>query len=235
VSPVENPTLLSDREISLVLTEYLGTERGATYEEIARQFLARASLLPTFRDFKRALYEYLIASVEPRYGQRQFYQRLSSKIARTLPQCDLQKPNEFLILRLSSQLLRFLVIESRNSPDHYVFMDLIGNIGAAETVGLLLRVVLQQSAVGHRHSRSTGRPSGGFGDANVYSSVPSAITCHKVKPDLERRFSILFDHYEMLPQEGVPWLVKSFENLHLAFAVHFGKVDLSFLKPTSPR
>jgi len=39
-----------------------------------------------------------------------------------------------------------------------------------------LALLLQQSAVGHRHSRSTGRSSGGFGDGNVYSSVPSAIT-----------------------------------------------------------
>jgi hypothetical protein len=55
------------------------------------------------------------------------------------------------------------------------------------------------------------------------------LICNKVKPYLEKRFSILFNHYESFAKEGVPWLVKSLENLQLAFSVHFGKVDLSCL------
>ena len=56
------------------------------------------------------------------------------------------------------------------------------------------------------------------------------LLCPKVKPYLEKRFSILFSHYESSSIIEVPWLVKSLENLHIAFSVHFGKADLSGLK-----
>jgi hypothetical protein len=56
------------------------------------------------------------------------------------------------------------------------------------------------------------------------------LMCGKAKPHLERRFSILFSHYESQSQDGVPWLIKSLENLHIALSVHFGNADVSFLK-----
>jgi len=101
------------------------------------------------------------------------------------------------MLRTSSQLLNYLVVESSHQPEHYIFIDMISNMGVTQTVGMLLKVVLM---------------------------------CKKVKPYLEKRFSILFNHYESFTSEGVPWLVKSLENIQLAFSVHFGKADLSCLK-----
>jgi ribosomal protein S30 len=56
------------------------------------------------------------------------------------------------------------------------------------------------------------------------------LLCSKVKPSLEKRFSILFNHYESSHREGVPWLIKSLENLQVAFSIHFGAVDLSLFK-----
>jgi hypothetical protein len=88
-------------------------------------------------------------------------------------------------------------VESIHKPDHYVFIDLIANMGVTRTVGLLLKIVLLSK---------------------------------KVTPYLEKRFSILFNHYESFTRDGVPWLVKSLENMQLAFSVHFGKADLSCLK-----
>jgi hypothetical protein len=52
----------------------------------------------------------------------------------------------------------------------------------------------------------------------------------KVKPYLEKRFSILFAHYESFTKDGVPWLIKSLENLQIAFSIHFGRADLSLVK-----
>jgi hypothetical protein len=76
-------------------------------------------------------------------------------------------------------------------------MDLITNIGAVFTTGLLLKLVL---------------------------------ICHKAKPLLESRLSILFNHYESTKCKGIPWLVKSLESWNVASAIHFGKVDTSPLK-----
>jgi hypothetical protein len=55
------------------------------------------------------------------------------------------------------------------------------------------------------------------------------LICNKVKPLLESRLSILFNHYESSQCTGVPWLVRSLENWNVAGAIHFGKMDASSL------
>ncbi|MEG3436790.1 hypothetical protein V0288_06625 [Pannus brasiliensis CCIBt3594] len=196
IQPVQNPTLLNDKELNRALKQYVGTvENGCTYRSLSQNFLANTVYTPTYKNFKDDLYEYLVASVD--YGRGQFNQKLYDILKNTLPQCDHQKPSEFLMLRTSSQLLNYLVVESGQKPDHYLFLDMIGNMGVTRTMGLLLKVVLM---------------------------------CRKVKPYLEKRFSILFNHYEGFSRDGVPWLVKSLENLQVAFSIHFGKADLSCLR-----
>lgn len=198
ITPIRNPTLLTDRELGISLKHYVGKVNGGyTYRDLAQSFLSHTHQVPTYLHFKKDFYEYLISSVDAKYGKRQFNQRLYQQLKNTLPQCDTQRPSEFLILRTTSQLLNFLVVESHRRPSHYLFVDMITNLGSTGTIGLLLKIVL---------------------------------ICRKVKPYLEKRFSILFSHYEATTREGVPWLIKSFDNLHLAFSVHFGSVDLSFLR-----
>ncbi|NEO32718.1 MAG: hypothetical protein F6K36_20290 [Symploca sp. SIO3C6] len=55
------------------------------------------------------------------------------------------------------------------------------------------------------------------------------LVSHKIKPSLEKRFAILFNHYESSHREGVPWLVKSLENMNIALSLHFGSADVSCL------
>lgn len=52
----------------------------------------------------------------------------------------------------------------------------------------------------------------------------------KVKPHLEKRFSMLFNYYESQSTDEIMWLVNSLENLNIAFGVNFGSVDLSYIK-----
>jgi len=197
IQPVNNPTLLSDRELAAALKQFVGKVQGPnTYRDVAQSFLTHTSQTSSYRDFKDDLYEYLTASIDPAYGKRQFNERLYNHLKNTLTQSDLQKPTEFLIVRTCSQLLNFLVVESPQRPNHFVFVDLITNLGATLTTGLLLKIVL---------------------------------LCRKVKPYLEKRFSILFNHYESSTRDGVPWLITSLENLNVAFSVHFGSADLSCL------
>lgn len=198
IQPVNNPTLLSDRELHRSLTHFTGTvEGGYTYKSLSHNFLSHTTHTPTFQDFKDDLYEYLTGSIEPQYGKGRFNKKLYQLLQNTVPECDRQKPTEFLKMRASSQLLNFLIVESSRQPEHYVFIDMITNMGVTRTIGVLLKVVLM---------------------------------CNKIKPYLEKRFSILFNHYESFTSDGVPWLVKALEHLHIAFTVHFGKVDLSCLK-----
>ena len=196
IQSVENPTLLNDKELNRALKYYLGTVAGNyTHKALSQNFLANTVYTPTYKDFKNDLYDYLITSLD--YGKGQFNKKLYDVLQNTLPQWDQQKPSEFLILRTSSQLFNYLVVESGQKPDHYIFMDMITNMGVTRTVGLLLKLIL---------------------------------ICPKAKPHLDKRFSILFNHYESYSRERVPWLVKSLENLQVAFSIHFGKADLSCLR-----
>lgn len=193
---VDNPTLLSDQELVASLNQFSGkVENGRTYSDSARLFLQQNQTV-SFREFKRELYYYLTSAVTPSCGGHKFNRLLEQQLAQTLPQNDDQPLNDFLMVRTCSQLLGFLVVDSPRSLHHFVFIDLINNLGPLATTGLLLKVVL---------------------------------LCQKVKPYLERRFSILFGHYETATQNSVSWLVKVLENLNVALSLTFGSIDLSIL------
>lgn len=197
IHPVNNPTLLSERELAAALKQYVGKVQGSyTYRDVAQSFLTHSSQTSSYQELKDDLYEYLTASIDPAYGKRQFNDRLHTHLKNTLTQCDAQKPTEFLLVRTCSQLLNFLVVESPQRPNHFIFVDLITNLGAIFTTGLLLKIVL---------------------------------LCRKVKPYLEKRFAILFNHYESATRDGVPWLIQSLENVNVALSVHFGSADVSCL------
>jgi hypothetical protein len=59
------------------------------------------------------------------------------------------------------------------------------------------------------------------------------LVCRQVKPYLEKRFTILFNHYDSYTRETVQWLIKTLENLNVAFSTNFGSADLSFLSKVS--
>jgi hypothetical protein len=198
IRTVKNPTLLSDKELNKSLKHFVGpVESGQSYKALSQSFNNHIVHTQTFGSFKDDLYDYILNSLEGKYRQGQFNKKLFQLFQNTYPECNHQAPSEFLMMRTSSQLLNFLIVEGPQQLDHYVFIDLITNLGVTKTVGLLLKIIL---------------------------------FCKKVKPYLEKRFSILFNHYESFSREGVPWLVKSLENMQLAFSIHFGRVDLSGLQ-----
>ncbi|MGL5080957.1 MAG: hypothetical protein ACRC8A_05670 [Microcoleaceae cyanobacterium] len=197
-SPLDNPTLLTNRELVLALRQFAGKVEGnCTYRDVAKRFVTHTSSAQTFQAFKDDLYDYLLpSSFSSAYARRQFGNRLYKQLHNTIPYSNDEPYSEFLLLRTCSQILNFLVIESPQKPSHSVFIDLIGNTSPTFTVSLLLKLVL---------------------------------ICRRARPYLEKRFSILFSHYESSSQDGVLWLVKVLENLNIALTVNFGKADLSFV------
>lgn len=198
VYPVSNPTLLGDRDLSHAIRHYAGKIEGTrTYKDIANNFLTQSGHSQSYRAFKDDLYQYITASVDPEYGKRQFNNQLYLHLRNTLPESNSQTLNDFLMVRTCSQLLTFLVVDSSQRPSHFVFIDLVTNLGPTLTVGLLLKIVL---------------------------------LCRKVRPVLERRFSILFSHYESCNRDAVQWLIAALENLNVALSANFGAIDLSFMR-----
>ncbi|HEY9863097.1 MAG TPA: hypothetical protein V6D21_02855 [Candidatus Obscuribacterales bacterium] len=199
VSPVPNPTFLNNRELFAALKQFVGKIEGSqTYKDLAQGFLSQTKPNQSFRDFKDSLYEYISpTSIDSSYIRNQFNDKLYKQLQNIIPHSDEENFSEFLLLRTCNQILNFLVVESPQKPNHFVFIDLIANVGPTMTVGLLLKIVL---------------------------------ICRKVKPYLEKRFAILFNHYESCSQDGVLWLVKVLENLNIALSTNFGGVDLSFIR-----
>lgn len=196
-APATNPTLLGDRELNKALKQFIGkVEGGYTYRGLSHKFLVQSAHIPNFRAFKDNLFQYLSGSLDSPYGQSQLSPKLHDYLQNLLPESNSQQPSELLMLRTSSQLLNFLVVESASNPQHYLFVDMVTNLGVTRTVGLLLKLVL---------------------------------ICRKVKPYLDKRFSILFNHYESYCRDEVPWLVKALEYIQIASSIHFGRVNLSGL------
>ena len=196
--PVANPTLLADSDLNEALKQFAGKiSDGCTHRDLAERFMIRSQYQQqTFKRFKGNLYEYLIDAVEPEYGRCQFNNQLHQTLGQILPDRDGGEFNESLLLRTCSQLLNFLIVQSSNQPKHFVFVDLLSNLGSIGTTSLLLKLVL---------------------------------ICRKIKPYLEKRLSILFNHYECHTQGSVQWLVMAMEHLNIALSTNFGKLNLSLV------
>lgn len=195
---IDNPTLLNEKQIDKAFKEFVGRiEKGYSYRKLAGEFLDRTLWSPSYQAFKTELYEYLIAAIPPEYGQHHFYGQLEQKLQDILPHCDRQKPSKNLILRTVSHLFNFLIIDSPQNPNHYIFIDLITHLGSARTIAILLKLLLLS---------------------------PQA------QSHLEKRFALLFEHYETFSYQSVPWLIKALENLQIAISIHCGEADLSYLK-----
>jgi hypothetical protein len=198
IQPVKNPTLLDDHDLALAVKHFAGKVEGSdTYRDLAQRFITHTSQGLSFRAFKDDLYQYLISSIDPSYGKRRFNDQLYNQLKNTMPDSNSQQLNDMLMVKTCSQLLNFLVVESSQHPQHFVFVDLVTNLGPTSTIGIVVKVVL---------------------------------ICQKVTPYLEKRFSILFNHYEASPHDVVQWLVNCLENLNVAFSINLGTADLSFIK-----
>ena len=198
IQKVENPTLLSDRDLDRALRHYMGkVSHNHTYYDLSQQFLTHTAQTRSYKEFKDDLYEYIVSGVDSRFGERRFNNKLYDCLQDTMTEFEDRELDEFLTMRTYCQLFKFLVVDGKSNSNHERYLDLITYLGEVKTIGLLLKLVL---------------------------------LCGKVKPYLEQRFSILFSHYEAVSEDQAPWLVKSLENLQVAFSVHFGEADFSLIQ-----
>ncbi|MGA1474502.1 MAG: hypothetical protein ACO4AI_04905 [Prochlorothrix sp.] len=198
LKPVANPTFLNNPELAGALRHYAGkSNQGKSSKEMAQQFSHYASQSRTFGKFKSHLHEYIMLAMggEAGYANRTFSRQLTQHLQQISPESEAGRLNDFLMIRTCSQVVNFMVVESPRKAEHFVFMDLLNNLGPQGTIGVLLKLVL---------------------------------FCTKVKPYLEKRFSILFTHYESNTQENTIWLIHALEHLQLALTANFGGLKIPF-------
>lgn len=143
---VKNPTLLSDTQLRRTVKHFLCPVEGtSTYRDLARRFHLYSRQQQPYRVFKDNLYGYLMTSIDaarPEYGKHHFNGWLYTHLKNTLPQSDTQNLNKFLVTRTCHQLIDALIANPQQFSNHLTFIDLINNVGATLTVGLLLKLLL---------------------------------------------------------------------------------------------
>jgi hypothetical protein len=140
---IANPTLLPSKDLGIAFIQFAGkAEGGASYQDLSHHFADRLQAKPTIKAFKRDLYKYLITGIDSSYGNRGFNDRLGKTIDGIFVDRNSQQLDEISLVKICTHLLNYLVLESSTKAQHFVLMDLINNLGAAATTGLLLKIVL---------------------------------------------------------------------------------------------
>ncbi|MDB9315797.1 hypothetical protein PN462_21970 [Spirulina sp. CS-785/01] len=71
----------------------------------------------------------------------------------------------------------------------------------------------------------------GMGSSSVLVVLLKLILLHPAMvSELEKRFALLYTHYENVPQNEVKWFIKVLEVYKVVYSIHFGHADLSALK-----
>ncbi len=141
--PTHNPTLLSDQKYYSAVNHFTSKIDGQhTYAELAKEFVKHSRQTRSYRTFKEELYEYVSSSIDPKYGKNSFNKRLYQVLQETLSHNDSQKVNDALLAGTCRKLFNFMVIENSQNPSHFVFVDLLNNLGATSVIGALLKLVL---------------------------------------------------------------------------------------------
>lgn len=194
----KNPTLLSDRELGGILSQFSNKifDRSK-HPNLAERFLEHSYQLPTYQDFKEHFYAYLIVSLDSNYAMRDFNPQLKAYFGGLLKQYNPKKMNESLLLRTAKKLLNFLTVENAKQTDHSFLMTTTEGLGINGILDVLFRIIL---------------------------------LCPSLRPELERRWAILFGNYAFFPPGEAKWLIKLFEAYHVICSIHFGSADRTLLK-----
>ncbi|MDJ1171084.1 AAA-like domain-containing protein [Roseofilum sp. BLCC_M154] len=140
--PLANPTLLSDQDLYLAIKQFTGKVEGnSSYKDLARKFLEHTETVRSYQEFKEQFYNYIITAIDSDVHSQHFDFKLRHKLKSLLPEQDNKGFNSLLLNQTCDNLLKFL-IESPDDPKHYIFVNLIANLGELKTSALLLKIVL---------------------------------------------------------------------------------------------
>jgi len=139
----DNPSLLSEKAFRIALQQYVGKlDRGYTLQERAQLFIAENKHRSTYNTFKQDLYRFIVKDIKPRNKTYQFESRLKQKLDSIFPQANEKSLNSTQVLQTSRQLFSFLIVDPNDSKNSAQFEELVANLGTAQAVNILVKVVL---------------------------------------------------------------------------------------------
>lgn len=143
INRVKNPTLLSDRDFKVAIKHYLGKIDGKnTLLQLSHRLSDRNKAGYSYKVFKQELQQYLVNQLKTKNQNYHFDRQLDRKISSIFPKSDDRPLNNSLILQTCRQLLSFIVIETKKSPNYQQFANLAANLGTAQAVLLLVKILL---------------------------------------------------------------------------------------------
>lgn len=143
ISKVENPSLLSEKAFRIALKQYTGKiDHQQTLLEQAQHFLTENKFRSSYQEFKRDLYYFITKEIKPRNNNYSFKNLLKQKLGEIFAQSEDKPLNRTLILQTCRQLLSFLVLDPKISSDPEKFAEIIANLGTAQVMKILLKVIL---------------------------------------------------------------------------------------------
>ncbi|NEQ76572.1 MAG: hypothetical protein F6K23_28185 [Okeania sp. SIO2C9] len=195
----KNPTLLSNDELLLSIKQFVGKVEGNE----------------TYRNYAKRFLAYTTVPQSYHLFKDSFYEYLSTSF-------DVE--SHHIQVHFKNKLYNYLRSIMSERDD-----ELLNESLMMKTCHQLLSFFIVHSSKQSQH----------FFFINLIGNLGPVITtglllkillvCQQVKPNLEKRFALLFKHYEFSTQKKVQWLVKVLENMQIALSTNFGRIDLSFL------
>ncbi|VEP18981.1 conserved hypothetical protein [Hyella patelloides LEGE 07179] len=138
-----NPTLLSNQDLRVVLKQYIKKiDKKITLYQLSRKFVVNNKRDLSYREFKRNLYFYLTFNIKPTNPNYNFEKKLWNLLDSIYYQSDTLLINNNLTLRTFRKLYQHLIISNSDKKKHDLLIKLISNLGTAQTVMLLIKIVL---------------------------------------------------------------------------------------------
>lgn len=140
---IPNPTLLSNKDLKVVLKQYIKKiDKKTTLYQLSRKFVASNKQAISYREFKRNLYFYLSYNIEPKNNNYDFSKKLWNLLDCIYYQSDTLPIDDNLTLRTCRKLYQYLLISNTDKNKHDLLIKLISSLGTAQTVMLLIKIVL---------------------------------------------------------------------------------------------
>ncbi|MEO1298123.1 MAG: hypothetical protein AAFW75_20550 [Cyanobacteria bacterium J06636_16] len=199
VAKVPNPTRLPQAELKKALAYYTGKVEGSrSHRDLAQMFRTYSKTVRSFRDFKEEFLEFLIAPLAD--ADPRFVNNNFGKALRQYLRDTLQDFD-------GQRLTDFIVITTCQKLLNFLVVE-----GRQHPVFRRFWQLLHE--VGYT--------------LTVGLLLRIVLFCSSVRPWLENRLAVLFNHHEKYACKDVPWLVETLEHMNVALATNFNNVGYSF-------
>ncbi|MEO1094881.1 MAG: hypothetical protein AAFX01_08275 [Cyanobacteria bacterium J06638_28] len=198
-SSVGNPTRLPDTELQEALRYYTGKVEGnRSHRDLAQMFQTYSKTVRSFQDFKEEFLEFLLAPLAD-VDPRYTHNNFGKALRQYLR--DTLKDFD------GQRLTDFIVITTCQKLLNFLVVQ-----GRQQPIFRRFWQLLNEAGQ----------------TLTVGLLLRVVLFCSAVKPWLENRLAVLFNHHEQHTCKEVPWLMDTLEHMNIALLTNFGKFGYSF-------